>query len=142
MNPLITAGLGGIIETVGNVADDLFTSDEERAKGELDAYKAESDRMRGQVETNKIEAASSSFWVSGWRPAIGWVCAATLAMAYIPKAIVLTVVWCFAAYESIKAGAGIPQYPEFGLADILGLLFSLLGVGTMRTIEKLKDKAS
>ena len=27
-----------------------------------------------QVEVNKVEAAHKSLFVSGWRPAVGWVC--------------------------------------------------------------------
>ena len=75
MNPLL---IGGIIDTVGKVADSLFTSDEERArlqieatKAETDAFRAESERMAGQVDINKIEAAHSSLFVAGWRPGIG-----------------------------------------------------------------------
>lgn len=141
MNPIIAAGLGGIINTVGQVADDLFTSDEERSRAELETYKAESERMLGQVEINKIEAASGNAFNSGWRPAIGWVCAITLALAYIPKALVITVMWSIQAYAVVTTGGALPPFPELGLTDILGLLFSILGLGTLRTAEKIKGKA-
>ena len=29
---------------------------------------------KGQLEVNKVEAASQSMFVAGWRPAVGWVC--------------------------------------------------------------------
>ena len=45
-----------------------------------------------QIKTNAIEAASPSFWVSGWRPGAGWVGVVSLSLIYIPKAIVLTTV--------------------------------------------------
>lgn len=140
MMPIIAAGLGGIIKTVGEVADDLFTSDDERAKADRESYQAETERMNGQVEINKIEAASESFWKSGWRPGVGWVCVVTLALAYIPKALVITVLWSIQAYAVVTTGGPLPSFPELGLTDILGLLFSLLGIGTLRTVEKVKGK--
>ena len=84
MNPLL---IGGIIDTVGKVADSLFTSDEERAKlqieglkAETEAYRAESERLGGQLEVNKEEARHASVFVAGWRPAVGWV--SVIALAY------------------------------------------------------------
>ena len=75
MNPLI----GGVVEAVGKVADDLFTSDEERAAAQLEsdrigleAAKVDADLIKGQQEINKVEAAHASIFVAGWRPALGW----------------------------------------------------------------------
>ena len=83
MSILSTVGIGEIIGAVGKIADDLTTSDKERMAAELDAYKAESERMGGQVEINKIEAASGSLFVSGGRPFVVWVCAFALAYAAV-----------------------------------------------------------
>ena len=30
--------------------------------------------MKSQIEVNKVEAASTKLFVSGWRPFIGWTC--------------------------------------------------------------------
>ena len=68
MNILGAMGIGEVIKSVGQIADDLTTSDKERMQADLDAYKAETERMGGQVEINKIEAANSSLFVSGGRP--------------------------------------------------------------------------
>src|SRR5689334_5102322 len=40
-------------------------------------------QMQGQIETNKIEAGSTKMFIAGWRPAVGWVCVAALAYAYV-----------------------------------------------------------
>lgn len=74
MNILGAMGIGEVIKSVGQIADDLTTSDKERMQADLDAYKAETERMDGQVEINKIEAANSSLFVSGGRPFVVWVC--------------------------------------------------------------------
>ena len=40
-------------------------------------------QITGQMEINKIEAASSSLFVAGWRPGVGWVCSAACAWNWI-----------------------------------------------------------
>ncbi len=130
-------GLGGEavakpIEALGNVFDRLFTSDAERlqAQAVLEKLKQHQDEL--QVELNKIEAASSSVFVAGWRPAIGWVCAASLAVYYIPRFVVGTAMWVQAAWGQ----QDLPPMPEMGIGDILGLVGSLLGMSWLRTSEK------
>lgn len=58
---------------VETIADDLFTSDEERLKVALQEKGIEAELIKGQLEVNKAEAQHKSFFVAGWRPAIGWV---------------------------------------------------------------------
>lgn len=130
-------GLGGEtiakpIEALGNVFDKLFTSDEERlqAQAVLEKLKQHEDEL--QVELNKIEAANASVFVAGWRPAIGWVCAASLAVYYIPRFVMGTTLWCLAAWGQ----QSLPPLPEMGIGDILGLVGSLLGMSWLRTAEK------
>ncbi len=91
---------------------------------------------QGAMETNRQEAAHPSVWVSGWRPAIGWVCAVSLASYYIPKHIMATILWtraCWAAQELLV-------YP-IGIEGLLELLGALLGVSLWRTVEKIKGVA-
>jgi hypothetical protein len=52
--------------------------------GELAQLDADLKLATGQIEINKVEAASQSLFVAGWRPAIGWVCGATFAFKFIP----------------------------------------------------------
>jgi Holin of 3TMs, for gene-transfer release len=86
-----------------------------------------------QSDINKVEAASPTVFVSGWRPAIGWVCALALAFQYLVRPIV-------GASFSI-AGHTIPAIP--GLDDNLWqLLFGMLGMGALRTVEKFKGVAA
>lgn len=97
-----------------------------------------------QIEVNKIEAASESFFKSGWRPAAGWVCVVALALTYIPKALVMTGFWMFQSYliltETSRAVPTLPAFPDLGVTDLLGLLLSLLGMATLRTIDKTPRK--
>lgn len=79
-----------------------------------------------------------NLFISGWRPAVGWVGVISLALVYWPKAVVLTALWTVQAYHAIQGGLVIPAYPDLGLTDVLGLLASILGIGGMRTVEKVK----
>jgi hypothetical protein len=100
--------------------------------GELAQLTAETDLLKGQLEVNKVEAASTSLFVGGWRPFIGWVCGASLAAVYIPKAVIMEGMW---VYACIQAGA-LVTFPDLGLTDLFGLLGAMLGIGGMRTVEK------
>jgi hypothetical protein len=90
-----------------------------------------------QAEINKVEAGSSTFFVAGWRPAIGWVCAVSLALYYPLRVIIGMVMWVRMAWGMDT----LPPMPEVGIADVLGLVMSLLGLSGLRTIEKKSDVA-
>lgn len=89
--------------------------------------------ITGQLEINKIEAASPNLFVSGWRPFFGWVCGAALAYQYLfrPMSIAVTVAF------------GFPPPTMVGLEshELWELTFNLLGLGGMRTLEKTKGVA-
>lgn len=85
--------------------------------------------IAGQVEINKIEAASPNVFISGWRPAVGWVLAAGLA--------VMLVIGPLMAWGSALAGRPMEQ-PTMPVEVIMALSTSLLGLSGMRTWEKFK----
>ena len=89
--------------------------------------------MTAQTDINKEEAKSSSLFVSGWRPAIGWVCALALAYQYLLRPLGGTIASIF--------GVTIPPLP--GLDDNLWqLMMGMLGMGGLRTFEKVQGVAS
>ncbi len=93
---------------------------------ELDQLKAVT---TAQSSINKVEAASASTFVAGWRPAIGWVCAAALGLAYLIAPL----------FTWVTALIGRPTpFPAFDLGTLMPLMFGLLGMGTLRTVEKIK----
>ena len=139
MNPLIVPAIGGIIETVGKVADDLITSDDERNKAEIDAYRAETERLDGQTKVNAVEAASSNLFVSGWRPAIGWV--GVLAMLY-QFVLYPFLVWSWSLMQAahwISLGLVVP--PMLDTDALWVILTGILGIGGMRSLDKFKGVA-
>ncbi|GHF18299.1 hypothetical protein GCM10017044_11020 [Kordiimonas sediminis] len=85
----------------------------------------------GQLEVNKAEASHPSLFVSGWRPFVGWVCGVAL-------------FWHFIGFDLLNWVRGLywPDLlplPVLGGADTLvTVLLSMLGLGGLRTVEKLK----
>jgi hypothetical protein len=124
------------VEAVGNVLDKLFTSDEERLDKQALLTKLAMQPNLAQVELNKVEASHRSAFVAGWRPAIGWVAAISLAIFYIPQYAVASKLWV----ETVLAKGELVPYPV--TADgLLELVLALLGLGTLRTIEKLQGRS-
>ena len=99
--------IGSIVKGVGKIADDLFTSDEERLKIALQEKAIDADLVKGQLEINKEEAKHKSVFVAGWRPAIGWVGAAALAYQFI---LYPSLTW-FWSYGQVKWGFLDPPPP-------------------------------
>ncbi len=137
MIPIVTALLPALGTLIDRLIPDRAAAEKAKAEMELQLVQAANAAAMAQVEVNKIEAGHSSVFVAGWRPAIGWVCAGAMALYYIPMALVGTGLW---AWACIQAGAIVPR-PEMGIVEIIGLVTSLLGMGTIRTTEKLNGVA-
>lgn len=134
--------VGGVITGIREaITGEKIKDPVEMAKIDLQLEQLENGLKSGQLEINKVEAAHPSIFVSGWRPAIGWVAALSIALMYIPKAIVMTVIWtmqCLAVIDSAQdiTAVVIPAFPELGAMDIIGLVASMLGVAGMRSYDK------
>lgn len=124
------------VEAIGNVLDSLFTSDEERlSKQEALAKLAQIPHV-AQTEINKLEAQHRSVFVAGWRPSIGWVCAISLGAYYIPQYVLASILWvrvCWVAQT-------LSPYPV-NADGLLELVLALLGLGSIRMLEKIAGKA-
>lgn len=140
-------GIGSIIEGVGRVADSLITTDKERLEMALEERRLDLKEKRidqetdlAQVEVNKIEAASTSIFVSGWRPAVGWVGVFGLAYQFLGYPL-MQWLWAFGqSYDIIPKGLNPP--PDLDVEQLMTLLAGLLGFGGMRSFEKHKGVAS
>ena len=120
------------IQAIGGVFDQLFTSDEEKLdKQALLARIAQKPHIL-QAEINRIEAAHRSLFVAGWRPFIGWVCGAGFLWAFLGHPLFE---W---AVTIKKLGIAAPDIPT---ENMLELVLALLGLGGMRTYEKIMGRA-
>ena len=93
---------------------------------ELTALQGQIQEVLAQIQVNAVEAANKSVWVSGWRPCVGWVCAGALAVP--PLVYLAQCAWLLVH--------GQTNLPTFNTADLTTMLFGLLGLGGMRTYEK------
>jgi hypothetical protein len=141
MGGLLESPVGAIIDGVRGLADDLFTSDEERGKIEvekeklaLEKYRVDAGLVQGQLEINKEEAKHPSVWVAGWRPGIGWVGVVSLAAYYWPKAILSAIMWVQMTIDAEK----LLPYPDIGITELIGLLAPMLGMAWLRSNDKAK----
>lgn len=140
MNPII---VGGLVEAVGKIADDLFTSDKERLDAQIELQKLGIEEQKidaglaqGQLDVNKTEASHTSVWVSGWRPAVGWTCVAGLAYNFLAHPFLL---WAWALLQANGwVPVGLTPPPSVDVEALLVLLGGTLGLGVYRTAEKIK----
>lgn len=102
--------------------------------GELAQLTAETDLAKGQLDINKVEAASSSLLVSGGRPFIIWVCGFALLYAAILEPMAR-----FAATVILHY---VGPFPVIDTTITLQVLFALIGLGGYRSLEKVKGVAS
>lgn len=102
-------------------------------QGELAWLDADMKLALGQMEVNKVEAADPSLFKSGWRPAVGWLCVAGFAYASVVRPLL--------PWIATVAGLQVPLLPSMDTAELMTILMGMLGLGGMRTAERLKGKA-
>jgi len=129
-------GIDAIASLVSTTVDKIFPDANIEAQSKADALKTELTKeleyTLGQIEINKIEASSSSVFVAGWRPAVGWTGAFGYAYEFVLKPIT----------NGLLVANGVPPaFPSLELEALSTLLFGLLGLGTLRTVEKVNKVA-
>lgn len=123
------------IEAVGNVLDKLFTSDDERLTKREALLRLVQAPHLAQAEISKTEAQHRSVWVAGWRPAIGWSAAVALFTYYVPQFTLGSYLWFVQSLEANQVVA----YPV-DATHLMELVLALLGLGGLRTVEKLAGR--
>lgn len=141
----MTIPILGIIDAGMKIIDKVIPDPEARDKakialleaqqrGELEELRVRQAPALAQIEVNKTEAASANIFVSGWRPAVGWVCVAAVLWHFV---LVDFLVFALSLF-----GATIQAMPQLDIQELLGLLFAMLGIGTMRSVEKINGVAA
>jgi len=111
-------------------AEQLFKLEELKQKGDLAELNAHVQSLTGQLEINKVEAAHASIFVAGARPFVMWICASSLAYASIIEPIARFIATVVFSYSG--------EFPEIDTDITLQVLLGMLGLGTMRSYDKLK----
>src|SRR6476661_408201 len=135
LSDLINSVIGKAGDIVGEVIVDKDKRNEINANLErlrlesLDkAQERETQLMMGQIEVNKIEAANESVWVSGWRPAVGWISAAGVGYSFVMEPIL-----SWSARVLFKYAG---SFPSLNYSELMILVTGMLGFGALRTYEK------
>lgn len=135
--------LVSLLPMLGNLLDRLFPDPQAAAdaklkvmemaqRGDLAQLEADVKLAAGQLAVNQAEAASSSLFVSGWRPAVGWCCAAAFGFKFIGGPLLVLVAQYFGHTVTL---------PEFDYSEMSTILLGMLGLGGLRTVEKIKNVA-
>lgn len=132
--------IGVIIEKVTGIIDKLIVDKDKAAEIKAQVTQQilsqQHELMMGQIDTNKIEAATTGIYKGGWRPFIGWVCG-------------LALFWNFMGYDLVSCLFAfikpfVPSMHDFtvpklaGSENLLEVVFAMLGLAGFRTWEKSK----
>jgi hypothetical protein len=128
--------LESLIAPVAGILDKFIEDKDQKAKLAHDIATMAERHMHeanmGQIEINKAEAQHRSMFVAGWRPFLGW----GLSFAMLWHFVLAPVTMFGFAY----AGMPAPDLPTFDMDSLMTVLLGMLGLGGLRTVEKLKGK--
>lgn len=117
-------GLGSVADLATTVINKIWPDKSEQEKAQLAAAVQ---LVNGQLEINKAEATNPNWFVAGWRPFIGWICGTGLGYQFLVYPVLI---------------AYVPKIQQLDMGTLLTLLLGMLGIGGLRTYEKLKDVAT
>jgi len=123
-------GVGGVSELIGTAINKIWPDKSEAEKQQLAAAVMV---VQGQIDINKNEAGNPSVFVSGWRPFIGWVCGTACAWNWIGLPIAKVII--------VILGYKLDLSPA-NLNEMMPVLLGMLGLGGLRTLEKINGVAS
>lgn len=130
--------VGTLIEAALKIIDKVIPDPAQKAAAQLEVLKlnqagefkqleADLQMAQGQMEINKIEAASTDPFKSGWRPFIGWVCGCAFATQFV--------IGPWGSWIAAWYGKNVP-FPEMDMTQMMPILIGMLGLGAYRTYEK------
>lgn len=126
--------LASLIPLIGPALDKILSfipDPNARAKAQedfmRDVLESAQAQAQQQSEINKIEAQHASIFVAGWRPFIGWICGVALAYHFVLQPLIAFI---------LNAYGVIYTLPVFDMDSLMTVLLGMLGLGAMRTVEK------
>lgn len=131
--------LGNLLGPVSDLLDKVIPDAGERARLAHEiatlAERQAHEIALAQIELNKTETESAGggwmgFFRAGWRPAVAWACTFAMTWHFLLQPVLI---FAFAA-----SGAEVPTLPEFDMGSLMTILLGLLGLGSMRTLERIR----
>lgn len=127
--PVLANLLDKILPDPKAAADAKLKVMEMAQQGELAQLDADVKLATGQQEVNKVEAGSTSLFVAGWRPAVGWTCALAFFFKFCGGPLL---------FMAAQAFGHAVTLPAVDYSELWPVLLGMLGLGGMRTVEKIK----
>jgi hypothetical protein len=139
----LTDLVGGIVSGLGDTAIKIRTAitgkdpalDAKLAQLalELESKKSEAETalLTGQLEINKVEAASESGFKSNWRPAVAWICVLAFLINYLVYPILMWI---------LKLARVEIELPQMDVGTMVPILVAMLGLGAYRSYDKVQAK--
>lgn len=129
-----------LIPAISQLLDKIIPDPDAREKAKLELAKAENAQALQEMQLalqadklqtgiNQTEAENPNLFVSGWRPFIGWVCGVAFAYHFIAQPLL--------AFLIANAGGEV-KLPVFDMQELSTVLMGMLGLGSLRTLEKIK----
>lgn len=125
----ITAIFSGVTTVINKIWPDASEAQKAQLQIELAKLSAETDLLKGQQSINLEEAKSASLFVAGWRPCVGWICAAAFGYHFILLPLL--------AFGFAATGNKVDM-PAFDMDALNTVLMGMLGIGGLRSFDKLK----
>lgn len=119
-------GLGSVADLIKTGLDKIWPDKTEAEKQQATLLLVS---LQGQLDTNKAEASNPNWFVAGWRPYLGWILGTGFGIVYVVGPMA----------EWIATLAGHPvKFPQLDMGTLMTLLGGMLGLGGLRTTEKIK----
>ena len=128
---LLGEGVSAPIKAVGDIVSSLYTKDGEMLDKETALLRVMQIPGIEQMKVNQVEASHRTVFVAGWRPAIGWVCAIALLYTFVARDLLA---WGILIYQT----GDVMAPPELAIDNLITVLLGMLGLGSLRTLEKIK----
>jgi hypothetical protein len=129
----IGSAVTGVKDILGMFFPDKTQEEKDKIAQAFSLIQLQQQADATQVAVNTTEASNTSLFVSGWRPAVGWVCAMAFAAKFMGGPLV------FLVAEFLEKAIVLPP---IDMTEMLPILIGMLGLGSMRTFEKLNGVAS
>ena len=135
-----------LIDPLSRLLDKIIPDETARDKAKLELLKAEREQDfeqlkmafqadQAQIAVNAEEAKSSNLFVAGWRPFIGWVCGVAFAYHFIAQPLLAFLLVNLPPEIGVGKNLVLPTFDMNNLYTVLG---GILGLGSLRTVEKIK----
>ena len=130
-----------LVPAISDLLDRIIPDPDARGKAKLELIREENTLAlqqmqlalladQNQTQINAVEAQNANLFVSGWRPFIGWVCGVAFAYHFVAQPLLAFI---------ILNNGGEVKLPTFDMEALSTVLMGMLGLGGLRTIEKIKN---